>query len=62
VTLNKVSITVTWCRDGDVSLPNARQKVLGKENIVDVRFVETFYRVPHSANILPSVFKALSSG
>lgn len=49
-------------RDGDLSLPNARQKVLDKENIVDVQFVETFYRVPHSANILPNVFKALSSG
>jgi hypothetical protein len=50
-TLGKGSVTVTWRRDGDFSLPSvkwhsanslpsARQKVLGKEAIADVQFVE----------------------
>jgi hypothetical protein len=50
-TLGKGSITVTWRRDGDFSLPStkwhstkslpsARQKVLGKEAIADVQFAE----------------------
>jgi hypothetical protein len=50
-TLGKGSVTVTWRRDGDFSLPSAkwhsanslpsaRQKVLGKEVIADVQFVE----------------------
>jgi hypothetical protein len=34
------SVTVTWRRDGDFSLPSARQKVLGKEVVVDVQFAE----------------------
>jgi hypothetical protein len=39
-TLGKGSVTVTWRRDGDFSLPSARQKVLGKEVVVDVQFAE----------------------
>jgi hypothetical protein len=50
-TLGKGSVTVTWRRDGDFSLPSvkwhssnslpsARQKVLGKEAVADVQFVE----------------------
>jgi hypothetical protein len=39
-TLGKGSVTVTWRRDGDFSLPSARQKVLGKETAADVQFVE----------------------
>jgi hypothetical protein len=46
-TLGKGSVTVTWRRDGDFSLPstkwhsaNARQKVLGKEAVADVQFAE----------------------
>jgi hypothetical protein len=50
-TLGKGSITVTWRRDGDFSLPSvrwhsakslssARQKVLGKEVVADVQFTE----------------------
>jgi hypothetical protein len=50
-TLGKESVTVTWRRDGDFSLPSvkwhsanslpsARQKVLGKEVVVDVQFAE----------------------
>jgi hypothetical protein len=38
--LGKVSVTVTWRRDGDFSLPSARQIVLGKEAVVDVQFAE----------------------
>jgi hypothetical protein len=49
--LGKGSVTVTWRRDGDFSLPSAkwhstkslpsaRQKVLGKEAVADVQFVE----------------------
>jgi hypothetical protein len=49
--LGKGSVTVTWRRDGDFSLPSAiwhsaktlpsaRQKVLGKEAIADVQFAE----------------------
>jgi hypothetical protein len=39
-TLGKGSVTVTWRRDGDFSLPSVRQKVLGKEAVVDVQFAE----------------------
>jgi hypothetical protein len=50
-TLGKGSVTVTWHRDGDFSLPStqwhstnslssARQKVLGKETAADVQFAE----------------------
>jgi hypothetical protein len=50
-TLGKGSVTVTWRRDGDFSLPSgkrhsanslpsARQKVLGKETAADVQFAE----------------------
>jgi hypothetical protein len=50
-TLGKGSVTVTWRRDGDFSLPSvkwhsanslpsARQKVLGKEVVDDVQFAE----------------------
>jgi hypothetical protein len=43
-TLGKRSVTVTWRRDGDFSLPSslpsARQKVLGKEAVADVQFAE----------------------
>ena len=49
--LGKVSVTVTWRRDGDFSLPSAirhsakplpsaRQIVLGKEAVADVQFAE----------------------
>jgi hypothetical protein len=38
--LGKGSVTVTWRRDGDFSLPSARQKVLGKEGVADVQFAE----------------------
>ena len=49
--LGKGSVTVTWRRDGDFSLPSAkwhsakslpsaRQKVLGKEAVADVQFAE----------------------
>jgi hypothetical protein len=49
--LGKGSVTVTWRRDGDfslpsafwhsaMSLPSARQKVLGKEAVADVQFAE----------------------
>jgi hypothetical protein len=37
-TLGKGSVTVTWRRDSDFSLP--RQKVLGKEVVADVQFAE----------------------
>jgi hypothetical protein len=51
VALGKVSVTVTWRRDGDFSLPSAirhsakplssaRQIVLGKEAVADVQFAE----------------------
>jgi hypothetical protein len=50
-TLGKGSVTVTWRRDGDFSLPStkwhsakslpsARQKVLGKDVVADVQFAE----------------------
>jgi hypothetical protein len=50
-TLGKGSVTVTWRHDGDFSLPSdkwhstnslpsARQKVLGKEAVVNVQFAE----------------------
>jgi hypothetical protein len=44
-TLGKGSVTVTWRRDGDFSLPStqlpsARQKILGKETAADVQFAE----------------------
>jgi hypothetical protein len=50
-TLGKGSVTVTWRRDGDFSLPSvkwhsanslpsARQKILGKEAVADVQFAE----------------------
>jgi hypothetical protein len=62
-TLCKGSVTITWRRDGDFSLPStkwhsanslpsARQKVLGKEAVADVQFAE---------RSLPSVFRALPS-
>jgi hypothetical protein len=49
--LGKGSVTVTWRRDGDFSLPSvkwhsakslpsAQQKVLGKEAVADVQFAE----------------------
>jgi hypothetical protein len=38
--LGEGSVTVTWRRDGDFSLPSARQKVLGKEAVADVQFAE----------------------
>jgi hypothetical protein len=49
--LGKGSVTVTWRRDGDFSLPSAkwhsakslpsaRRKVLGKEAVADVQFTE----------------------
>jgi hypothetical protein len=38
--LGKGSVTVTWRRDGDFSLPSARQIVLGKEAVADVQFAE----------------------
>jgi hypothetical protein len=38
--LGKGSVTVTWRRDGDFSLPSARQKVLGKEVVANVQFAE----------------------
>jgi hypothetical protein len=49
--LGKGSVTVTWRRDGDFSLPSAvwhsakslpsaRQIVLGKEAVADVQFTE----------------------
>jgi hypothetical protein len=49
--LDKGSVTVTWRRDGDFSLPSAkwhsaksfpsaRQKVLGKDAVADVQFAE----------------------
>jgi hypothetical protein len=52
VTLGKVFVTVTWHRDSDFALPrtrwhsakslsSAQQKVLGKEVVVDVQFIET---------------------
>jgi hypothetical protein len=51
VALGKVSVTVTWRRDRDFSLPSAirhsakplpsaRQIVLGKEAVADVQFAE----------------------
>jgi hypothetical protein len=40
MTLGKGSVTVTWRRDGDFSLPSARQIVLGKEAVADVQFTE----------------------
>jgi hypothetical protein len=40
-TLDKVSVTVTWRRDNDFSLPSVRQKVLRKKAVVDVQFTET---------------------
>jgi hypothetical protein len=51
-TLGKISITVTCCHDGDFSLPSTRwhstkalpsvrQKVLSKEVIADIQFVES---------------------
>jgi hypothetical protein len=54
-TLSKGSVTVTWRRDGDFSLPStkwhstnslssARQKVLGKEAVADVQFAECYTR------------------
>jgi hypothetical protein len=50
-TLGKGSVTVTWRHDSDFSLPStkwhsanslssARQKVLGKEAVIDVQFAE----------------------
>jgi hypothetical protein len=39
--LGKVSVTVTWRRDDNFSLPSAWQKVLGKEAVADVQFTET---------------------
>jgi hypothetical protein len=43
-TLGKGSVTVTWRRDGDFSLPSvkwhSRQKVLGKKTAADVQFAE----------------------
>jgi hypothetical protein len=50
-TLGKGSVTITWHRDNDFSLPStkwhsanslpsARQKVLGKEAVADVQFAE----------------------
>jgi hypothetical protein len=50
-TLGKGSVTVTWRRDDDFSLPSTkwhsakslpsvRQKVLGKEAVADVQFAE----------------------
>jgi hypothetical protein len=45
-TLGKGSVTVTWRRDGDFSLPSVkwhsatRQKVLDKETAADVQFAE----------------------
>jgi hypothetical protein len=50
-TLGKGSVTITWRRDGDFSLPSvkrhlanslpsAQQKVLGKEAVADVQFAE----------------------
>jgi hypothetical protein len=50
-TLGKGSVTITWHRDDDFSLPStkwhsanslpiARQKVLGKEAVADVQFAE----------------------
>lgn len=43
-TLGKGSITVTWRRDVDFSLPSpsVRQKVLGNEAVADVQFTETY--------------------
>jgi hypothetical protein len=54
-TLGKGSITVTWRRDVDFSLPSTRwhsakplpspsvrQKVLGNEAVADVQFTETY--------------------
>jgi hypothetical protein len=52
-TLDKGSVTVTWHRDDDFSLPStkwhstkslssARQKVLGKEAVADVQFGKVF--------------------
>jgi hypothetical protein len=38
--LGKGSVTVTWRRDGDFSLPSARQKVLGKDAVADVQFAD----------------------
>jgi hypothetical protein len=49
--LGEGSVTVTWRRDGDFSLPSAkwhsakslpsaRQKVLGKDAVADVQFAE----------------------
>jgi hypothetical protein len=38
--LGKGSVTVTWRRDGDFSLPSARQIVLGKEAVADVQFTD----------------------
>jgi hypothetical protein len=38
--LGKGSVTVTRRRDGDFSLPSARQKVLDKEAVADVQFAE----------------------
>jgi hypothetical protein len=38
--LGKGSVTITWRRDGDFSLPSAQQKVLGKEAVADVQFAE----------------------
>jgi hypothetical protein len=38
--LGKGSVTVTWRRDGDFSLPSARQKVLGKDAVADEQFAE----------------------
>jgi hypothetical protein len=39
-TLDKGSVIITWRRDGNFSLPSARQKVLGKEAVADVQFAE----------------------
>jgi hypothetical protein len=50
-TLGKGSVSVTWRRDGDFSLPStkwhsanslpsAQQKVIGKEAVADVQFAE----------------------
>ena len=41
VALGKVFVTVTWRQDDNFSLSSVRQKVLSKEFIVDVQFVET---------------------
>jgi hypothetical protein len=40
-TLGKGFVTVTWRREGDFSLLNAQQKILGKEAVDDVQFSKT---------------------